>query len=97
MATIPDASDDQAFATAVIRRTFLRAASSGFLADLRTDLRRVGVTAAVRRRDTKALFGWLMTMLSYQGISDRVVELRISVVQSVVRSKQRPAKSQKSS
>jgi hypothetical protein len=66
--------DGQDFATAVIRRTFLRSASSQFLADIATDLRRQGVVATVKRRDTTALFSWLMTMLSYQGISDRAAE-----------------------
>ena len=54
MAAITDVSDGQAFATAIIRRTFLRAASSTFLDDLRADLRRAGVQlpsiAAIPRR-----------------------------------------------
>ena len=32
------------------------------------------MTAAVRRHDTAVLFDWLMTMLSYQGIADRVAD-----------------------
>jgi hypothetical protein len=62
------------FATIIIRRTFLRAASSQFLEELIAEQRRSGVATAIRRRDTKGLFKWLMTMLSYQGISNRAAE-----------------------
>jgi hypothetical protein len=50
----------------------LRSAASSFLRDVRGDLQRSGVAAALRERDTPRLFNWLMTTLSYQGISDRV-------------------------
>ena len=62
------------FAATTIRRTFLRSASSNFLEELIAEQRRSGVAAAIRQRDTKGLFKWLMTMLSYQGISNRAAE-----------------------
>jgi hypothetical protein len=71
MALPADDSDGQAFAATVIRRTFLRSASSRFLVELTADLARSGVLVAVNARNTEAVFGWLMTVLSYQGISDR--------------------------
>jgi hypothetical protein len=69
-----DSSTADDFAVSTIRRTFLRAADSNFLEDLIAEQRRSGVAAAIRRRDTKGLFRWLMTMLSYQGISNRAAE-----------------------
>src|SRR5687768_16604270 len=63
-----------AFAVEVIQRTFLRAGSSTFLAELRYDLRRSGIAAAIRSHDTPALFGWIVSTLSFQGISDGVAE-----------------------
>ena len=74
MTPATEISPGQEFAASVIRRTFLRAASSRFLTDLMTVQRRSGVSAAIRARDSKGLFSWLMTILSYQGISDRVAE-----------------------
>ena len=44
----------------------------GFVEEARAALMRQGVLAAVRRHDTPALFDWLMNVLSYQGIADRV-------------------------
>jgi hypothetical protein len=41
-------------------------------ADLLDELQGEGIAAAIRRRDTGALFDWLTAALSYQGISDRV-------------------------
>ena len=43
-----------------------------FVDEGRTALKRQGILAAVRRHDTPILFDWLMTVLSYQGIADRV-------------------------
>src|SRR5215207_5250741 len=43
-----------------------------YLRRLRTDLARTGIKAAVAAHDTPALFGWLMDVLSYQGVSDAV-------------------------
>lgn len=73
----PSASSVQ-FATDIIRQTFLRTASSTFLSDLRADLKASGAAAAIRTHDTPALFQWLMSTLSYQGISDGVAETFIA-------------------
>ena len=45
-----------------------------YVDDLRADLRTNAVTAAVTNHDTPRLFGWLMSILSFQGISDQVAE-----------------------
>lgn len=45
-----------------------------FVDEVRASLRRQGVITAVNRHDTAILFNWLMTTLSYQGISDRIAE-----------------------
>jgi hypothetical protein len=69
-ATITTAGQETA--VSIIRRTFLRAASSSFLDDLKADHRRAGIGAAIRARDTSRLFRSIVATLSYQGISDRV-------------------------
>jgi hypothetical protein len=48
------------------------AGSSAFIDDARASLEAQGVAAAVRDRNTPALFDWLVAVLSYQGISDQV-------------------------
>jgi hypothetical protein len=45
-----------------------------YLDDLRADLRDNGVLVAVNDHDTARLFDWLMSILSFQGIADRVAE-----------------------
>ena len=45
-----------------------------YLDDLRADLRENGVLVAVNDHDTARLFDWLMSVLSYQGIADRVAQ-----------------------
>ena len=45
-----------------------------YLDDLRSDLRDSGVLAAVDNHDTGRLFDWLMSILSFQGIANRVAE-----------------------
>ena len=45
-----------------------------YLDDLRADLRDSGVLAAVNNHDTARLFDWLMSILSFQGIANRVAE-----------------------
>ncbi len=42
------------------------------LSDVRQRFARSGLTAAVARHDTPALFDWLMPVLSYQGVSDAI-------------------------
>jgi hypothetical protein len=39
---------------------------------IRKELRAEGILAAIRRHDTAVLFDWLMTALSYQGVSNEV-------------------------
>jgi hypothetical protein len=48
------------------------AGSSTLIDDIRADLKADNVRAAIRYRDTAAVFDWLMSALSYQGISDQV-------------------------
>jgi hypothetical protein len=45
-----------------------------YIDDLRADLRDSGVLAAVNDHDTARLFDWLMSILSFQGIANRVAE-----------------------
>jgi hypothetical protein len=45
-----------------------------YVDDLRADLRDKGVLAAVNNHDTARLFDWLMSILSFQGIANRVAE-----------------------
>jgi hypothetical protein len=48
------------------------AGSATLIDDIRADLRADKVRAAIRNRDTAAVFDWLLAALSYQGISDQV-------------------------
>ena len=48
------------------------AGSANLIDDIRADLQADKVRAAIRNRDTAAVFDWLMAALSYQGISDQV-------------------------
>jgi hypothetical protein len=48
------------------------AGSASLIDDIRAELRAEGVSAAIRRHDTATVFDWLISALSYQGISDRV-------------------------
>ena len=59
-------------ATRLITRVCQLAGSSAFIDDARASLEAEGVAAAVRDRNTPALFDWLVAVLSYQGISDQV-------------------------
>jgi hypothetical protein len=45
-----------------------------YVDDLRAELRHSGVLAAVNDRYTPRLFDWLMSILSFQGIANRIVE-----------------------
>jgi hypothetical protein len=45
-----------------------------YVDDLRADLRDNGVLLAVNDHDTARLFDWLMSVLSFQGIADRVAQ-----------------------
>jgi hypothetical protein len=59
-------------ATELILRVCQIAGSASFVDDAREALAAEGVHAAVRTRNTAALFDWLVSILSYQGISDQV-------------------------
>ena len=59
-------------AVQVIHTVCCLAGSASLIDDIRADLRAEGVLAAIRRHDTAPLFDWLMSALSYQGISDHV-------------------------
>jgi hypothetical protein len=59
-------------ATQLILRVCHLAGAASFVADARESLEAEGVHAAVRTRNTAALFDWLVSILSYQGISDQV-------------------------
>jgi hypothetical protein len=57
-------------ATRLIHRVCCLAGSADFIDEIRTDNHLI--RSAIKERDTAALFDWLMVMLSYQGVSDRV-------------------------
>src|SRR5215212_10111094 len=61
-----------AYATDLILQTCRASPDPLYLRRLRTDLTRTGIRAAVAAHDTSVLFGWLMDLLSYQGVSDAV-------------------------
>jgi hypothetical protein len=68
------AEDDEAIsqATRLITRVCQLAGSSAFIVDAQETLEAEGVAAAVRDRNTPTMFDWLVSVLSYQGISDQV-------------------------
>ena len=59
-------------AVRLIRQVCQQSRTGNLIAETRTSLRAEGVNSAIRRHGTAALFNWLITMLSYRGISDRV-------------------------
>jgi hypothetical protein len=61
-----------AYAVRLVHATCCLAGSASYLEDIRTDLQRRGITRAIRDHDTRALFDWLIEILSFQGISDAV-------------------------
>ena len=63
---------DLGFAVPVIDMTCRLAGPFDFINEGRRALSRYGVLGAVRRHDTATIFDWLMTVLSMQGIADRV-------------------------
>ena len=54
----------------LIHRVCCLAGEPDLINEIRTD--NGAIRSAIKQRDTAALFDWLMAMLSYQGISDRV-------------------------
>jgi hypothetical protein len=61
-----------AYAVRLVHATCCLAGSASYLDDIRADLRRHGITRAIRGHDTPALFDWLIETLSFQGISDAI-------------------------
>jgi hypothetical protein len=59
-------------ATQLILRVCHLAGSPSLVDDARESLEAEGVVSAIRDRNTAALFDWLVSALSYQGISDQV-------------------------
>jgi hypothetical protein len=59
-------------ATGLILRVCRIAGSALFVDDARESLAAEGIHAAVRSHDAAALFDWLLSLLSYQGIADQV-------------------------
>jgi hypothetical protein len=59
-------------AVRVIYRVCCLAGSASLIDNIRADLDADGVRAAMRKRDTAAVFDWLISALSYQGISDQI-------------------------
>jgi hypothetical protein len=58
----------------LIYRVCCLAGSASLIENIRADLHAEGVRAAMRKRDTAAVFDWLISALiiSYQGISDKI-------------------------
>ena len=59
-------------AVRVIYRVCCLADSANLIDNIRADLDADGVRAAMRKRDTAAVFDWLISALSYQGISNQI-------------------------
>jgi hypothetical protein len=60
------------YAVQLVHATCCLAGSASYLEGARADLRDCGITRAIKDHDTRALFDWLVEMLSFQGISDSV-------------------------
>jgi len=56
----------------LIYRVCCLAGSANLIDNIRADLDAGSVRTAMRKRDTAAVFDWLMSALSYQGISDQI-------------------------
>ena len=59
-------------AVRVIYRVCCLAGSANLIDKIRADLDADRVRAAMRKRDTAAVFDWLIAALSYQGIADQI-------------------------
>src|ERR1700735_3640523 len=59
-------------AVRVVHGVCCLAGAASLVDDIRAELRAEGIPSAIRRHDTGTLFDWLMSALSYQGISDQV-------------------------
>ena len=67
-------NDPMAFALPLIDMACRLAGPTNFIEEGRAALSRQAVIGAVRRHDTATLFDWLMTVLSFQGIADRLAK-----------------------
>jgi hypothetical protein len=65
---------DYEYAVNLVHSICCLAAVPSYLDDLRADLRDNGVVAAIDDHDTPRLFDWLMSVLSFQGIANRVAQ-----------------------
>jgi hypothetical protein len=61
-------------AVRLVHRVCCLAGSADLLDNVRDKDGGSGITASIRHGDTPALFDWLVSALSYQGISDQVAE-----------------------
>jgi hypothetical protein len=68
----PEEDPARDHATQLFLRVCELAGSTTIIDDARASLEAEGVAAAIRDRNTAALFDWLVSVLSYQGISDQV-------------------------
>ena len=59
-------------AVRVVHTVCCLAGAASLIDDIRADLRAEGIPSAIRRHDNATLFDWLISALSYQGISDQV-------------------------
>ena len=59
-------------AVRIVHSVCCLAGAASLIDDIRTELRAEGIPTAIRRHDTAILFDWLISALSYQGISDQV-------------------------
>ena len=59
-------------AVRVIYRVCCLAGSADLVDKIRADLAADGVRAAIRNRETAAVFDWLIAALSFQGIADQI-------------------------
>jgi hypothetical protein len=69
---IHDRTNALEHATRVIYRVCCLAGSADLIDRIRADLAADGIRTAIRKRDTAAVFDWLISALSYQGISDQI-------------------------
>jgi hypothetical protein len=67
-------SRDYKYAVNLVHSICCLAGVPSYVDDLRADLRDNGVLVAVNNHDTARLFDWLMSILSFQGIANRVAE-----------------------
>src|SRR3984957_1011998 len=70
----PDRANTSAIdhAVRVVHSVCCLAGAATLIDDIRADLRADGIPTAIRRHDTATVFDWLISALSYQGISDQV-------------------------